>query len=87
MINKCPKCGEECERDEVHVGVGMIYGPWGCPSCCWSEDPRYDSSEGPSPAEIEHPNWIVDSMGGMTRKSKVIEKARHFGIEITKDDL
>ena len=41
----CPKCGEECYRNEVDVGVGVIHGPYGC-MCGWSEDPRYDASEG-----------------------------------------
>jgi hypothetical protein len=35
---KCPKCGGECERDEVDNGVGMqACGPWGCPMCHWYE--------------------------------------------------
>ena len=33
---KCPKCGDDCERDSVDVGVGIIHGPYGCPSCAWS---------------------------------------------------
>jgi len=33
----CPNCGGGCCRDEVDVGVGIIYGPWGCWSCRWSE--------------------------------------------------
>ena len=33
---KCPKCNEECECDEVDVGVGIIYGPPRCPNCDWS---------------------------------------------------
>lgn len=33
---QCPKCGGECERDEVDNGVGMeACGPWGCPDCHW----------------------------------------------------
>lgn len=33
---KCPKCGGDCERDEVDNGVGMeACGPWGCPECHW----------------------------------------------------
>ena len=26
---KCPKCGAECDRDEVDIGVGIQIGPWG----------------------------------------------------------
>lgn len=37
---KCPKCGADCERDEVDNGVGMeACGPWGCPECHWFERP------------------------------------------------
>lgn len=35
---KCPKCNEECDQDEVDVGVGIIYGPARCPNCGWYED-------------------------------------------------
>ena len=34
---KCKKCGAECIRDEVDIGVGVQYGPWGCPECGWSQ--------------------------------------------------
>ncbi len=67
---KCPKCLRACDRDEVDVGVGVIHGPWGC-RCGWSEDPRYDSSEGISPAQGEFPGWAVDSRGGMVRGARV----------------
>lgn len=42
----CPHCGEACDRESVDVGIGVIYGPWGCPSCGWSADDRYDSRAG-----------------------------------------
>ena len=42
---KCPKCGGECWRESVDVGVGVIYGPLGCPDCGWSEYAEYDNSE------------------------------------------
>ena len=65
----CPKCGNRCDRDEVDVEVGVIYGPYGCYNCGWSEDSRYDSSEGESIAQKEYGNdYIVDSRGGLTRK-------------------
>ena len=34
---KCPRCGAECDRDEVDIGVGVQGGPWGCPDCHWIE--------------------------------------------------
>lgn len=77
----CPKCNCQCDRDSVDVGVGMIYGPWGCQSCGWSEDSRYDSSGGPSPAQQEAgPEWYVDSTGGMQRVSSITDKCERFGI-------
>ena len=51
----CPECGRACCRDEVHNGVCLTYGPWGC-ECGWSEDERY--SHNPDPR--------IDSRGGFT---------------------
>jgi len=82
----CPKCGYDCYRDEVDVGVGIMYGPYGC-MCGWSEDPRYDSSEGESDEQKKHPDYIVDSCGGMLLKEGVMEKLEHFGIDTTNIDL
>ena len=82
---ECPKCGGECFRDEVDVGVGTIYGPYGCPECSWSESPEYDGSEGESLKQKEHPDWIVDAQGGMIRKSAVKRRLEHFGVNT--DDL
>lgn len=42
----CPNCGDNCSRDEADVGVGVIYGPWGC-YCGWSESTTYDVTDGP----------------------------------------
>jgi hypothetical protein len=33
----CPDCGENCSRESVDIGVGTVYGTWGC-YCGWSED-------------------------------------------------
>lgn len=42
----CPRCGEhELYRDSADVGVGIIYGPYGCP-CGWSESDAYDAEKG-----------------------------------------
>lgn len=75
----CPKCNEPCDRDSVDVGVGIIYGPYGC-ACGWSEDPRYDRSNGPSPAQLEHPDYYVDSMGGMQSVQSIVDGCARFGI-------
>jgi hypothetical protein len=76
----CPKCGEECDRDEVDVGVGVLYGPWGCGCCGWSDDERYDCSDGPSPAQREHPGHYVDSTGGMTPLGGIAERLDRLGL-------
>lgn len=65
---KCEKCGYPCDRDEVDVGVGVIYGPWGCFNCGWSEDARYDSSDKDGAKQIETPQGFIDPCGGFRRK-------------------
>jgi len=61
---KCPNCGsEEVWRDEVDVGVGVIYGPYGCADCGWSESAKYDASEQPLDEGL-------DQWGGFTPKPK-----------------
>jgi hypothetical protein len=57
----CPRCGLKCSRDEVHNGVAMLYGPWGC-ACGWSESERYDLTSGPK----TEGSYDVDQWGGLT---------------------
>lgn len=64
---KCPKCGCDAARDEVDVEVGIIYGPWGC-FCGWCENAYYDSTQGESQAQRDHPDFIIDTLGGMRRR-------------------
>lgn len=58
---KCPNCGEMCDRDSVDVGVGVMYGPWGC-YCGWSERAEYNLLG--TPREI--PGHTIDQWGGAT---------------------
>lgn len=53
----CPKCNAECHRESADVGVGVIYGPWGCHDCGWSESEEYDLSGDRNP---------IDAKGGYT---------------------
>jgi len=77
----CPKCNCECDRDSVDVGVGVIHGPWGCANCYWSEDSRYDRSEGTSPAQLEAgPTRYVDQYGGSESVDRMTERCERFGI-------
>jgi len=65
---KCEKCGGDCERTEVDVGVGVISGPWGCWSCGWSSDREYDCSEEWARGESKRDgNGIIDPLGGWWR--------------------
>lgn len=82
MNEACPKCGEECDRESVDVGVGIIYGPWGCPACGWSSSPEYDHSDGKTaPAQADHPDYYVDQFGGMTPKQALRDGVARFGID------
>ncbi len=67
---KCPKCGEQCHRDSVDVGVGVIHGPYGCPSCGWSEDSEYDLSEGK--AAVDEKGGVIDQFGGYHPPSSLV---------------
>lgn len=64
-VKLCERCGDDqCWRDEVDVEVGIIYGPWGCPTCGWCEDPEYDCSDGPAAATGD--GYVADQFGGLT---------------------
>jgi hypothetical protein len=78
----CPKCDEECYRDEVDVEVGIIYGPYGCPGCGWSESPEYDHSEQyPCQKQREEmPDWYVDQWGGAIKKSAMKDRIANLGL-------
>lgn len=58
----CPRCGELVDRDYADVGVGIIYGPYGC-SCGWSESSEYDVSDGP---KFTAEGGLIDQWGGVT---------------------
>ncbi len=58
----CPRCNSPCSRDEADVGVGVIYGPWGC-YCGWSEDDTYDVTGGPKQTAD---GYTLDQWGGLT---------------------
>lgn len=58
---KCPKCNDDCDRDSVNVGVGIIYGPYGCYTCGWSQDKEYDLSTGKDP--IQSDGCAIDQFG------------------------
>jgi hypothetical protein len=65
MTELCPKCSTPVWRESVDLGVGIYYGPYGCPECGWSEWKEYDLSNGESPAQLENPNHHVDQWGGL----------------------
>lgn len=69
----CPQCGEECDRDSVDIGIGVMNGPWGCYSCGWSE---YDRKR----AETENAGWYCDPTGGLHRIDAIVERCERFGL-------
>lgn len=42
---KCPECGSLCWRDEVDIGVGVVYSAWFCSECSWADDMGYPMEE------------------------------------------
>lgn len=69
----CPQCGNECDRDEVDVGVGVITGPWGCYGCGWSE---YDRKQ----AELDNPGYYCDPTGGLHKIDVIVKHCERFGL-------
>ncbi|MDO3431159.1 hypothetical protein QWJ46_00530 [Rhizobium sp. CBN3] len=68
----CPRCSEgSLWREEADVGVGIIYGPWGCESCGWSESERYDLEFG---GGVQANGSYLDPYGGLTPASNPIAK-------------
>lgn len=66
----CPNCGEDgCHRDEVDVGVGVIFGPWGCP-CGWSEWEDYNQVKGNG--GWQENGSYVDTTGNIWPKDNIV---------------
>jgi hypothetical protein len=80
---KCPKCSTDCDRDCVDVGVGTIYGPYGCSGCGWSENEDYDLSEGKDP--VDERGGAIDQYGGYyppgSSMARAYRLARQFEAE------
>lgn len=76
---KCGNCGEDTIQDSVDIGIGIIYGPRGCPVCGWSEDPEYDLSKGQS--NIRPDGSVFDPYGRVwpagSVEAKSIVKAKN----------
>lgn len=80
----CPKCGEDCQRDEVDIGVGIQCGPWGCPRCGWSEDDAYDLSEGQNP--VDDRGGAKDHYGGYHPSGASLARAYRLAEEMAKKE-
>jgi hypothetical protein len=70
---QCLKCSADCYRDSVDIGVGVMFGPWGCPNCGWSENEKYDLSSGKSPLDKE--GGAIDQYGGYHPPKSSMAKA------------
>lgn len=81
----CEKCGAECDRHEVDVGVGVIYGPWGCPGCGWSEDEQYDLTLRDA---VDEQGGAVDQYGAYHPPGSSMARAYRMAAEMRPiDDL
>ncbi len=80
----CPKCGDECWRDSADVGVGYIYGPWGCPTCGWSEDSELDRTNPQRLPSVRDGYWH-DQFGGVWPVESIIENAGRFGQKMAEE--
>lgn len=68
----CPRCGEtELWRESADVGVGIIYGPYGCPCCGWSENEEYDLQKG---GGVQPDGSYIDPYGGLLPADNPIAK-------------
>ena len=68
----CPNCkAKDLWRDSVDVGVGTIYGPYGC-ECGWSEDEKYNQLKGNGGWQEE--GAYVDPFGGYWPKDNDVTK-------------
>ncbi len=56
----------------------MLYGPWGCPNCMWSENQEYDLSTGKNPLDDE--GGAIDQYGNYhpsgSIRAQIIKKMR-----------
>jgi hypothetical protein len=57
----CPKCETPCTRESIHNGIGLLFGPFGCPGCGWSEYEEYDLSDGRDP--LDEKGGVLDQWG------------------------
>jgi hypothetical protein len=84
-MKQCPKCqNEELHRESADVGVGVIYGPWGCPQCGWSESEEYDLSGGKSP--IDEKGGVTDQFGVYYPPENSVAMAYRLAAKMGKDD-
>ncbi len=72
-MDKCPKCGEELEYDEVDIGIGIQRGNPGCPNCYWipeeiqmndfkdDEEDDIDATDEDSDEDVDEPDNDEDS--------------------------
>jgi hypothetical protein len=59
----CPNCKDDnLWRESADVGVGVIYGPYGCATCGYSEDETYNLASGLKTSADGSP---VDQFGGV----------------------
>lgn len=76
----CPRCDGATDRDVADVGVGVLYGPWGCTEGCgWSEWEEYDSLFG---GGLQPDGGYRDPQGGYWPKGNPVVKMMKGGSDV-----
>jgi hypothetical protein len=83
----CPECNEDLDRIEVDIGVGIEYGPYGCPSCGWSADTVYNRLAGTNLATQADPKRWVDQWGVSHSRKRLREGLERFGLGALMEEL
>ena len=80
----CPNC-KDCDiwRESVDVGVGIIYGPYGCENCGWSESGEYNLATGTKTSADGSP---VDQFGGVYPGWKALPTSGEFLDDLKLED-
>lgn len=77
----CPNCGRGMCREEADIGVGIMYGPWGC-LCGYSEDPRFNRLSGTNTETQErNPERWADQWGNLHHRDRLREQLGRFGVD------
>jgi hypothetical protein len=66
-VVECPRCKADCDRDEIDVGVGVIYGPW---------EELLQLAKDFAAWDEEYPKGTIHSMRGERELDELFARAR-----------